>query len=97
DDCSCTFSTCSSGSSSSGPVPSPVAAKATGPAGSGSSFFVLIQRAASIGVKVNETSSETAMAAAEVKPNDDMKRPTSPPMKPTGKKTASKLKVVAST
>ena len=71
--------------------------KAVGPAGRGSSFFVLIQRAESIGVRVKETMRETAMAAAEVRPNEDMKRPTMPPMKPTGRKTASRLKVVART
>ena len=37
------------------------------------------------------------MAAAEVRPNDDMKRPTMPVMKPTGMKTASRLSVVAMT
>ena len=51
----------------------------------------------SIGVSVNETSSETAMANAEVKPNELMKRPTMPPMKPTGRKTASSESVVAMT
>ena len=37
------------------------------------------------------------IAAAEVRPNDDMKRPTIPPMNPTGRKTASNESVVAST
>ena len=36
-------------------------------------------------------------AFAEVNPNEDMKRPTMPPMKPTGRKTASKERVVART
>ena len=54
-------------------------------------------RAASIGVSVNETISETAIANAEVKPNEDMKRPTMPAMKPTGKNTASSDSVVAVT
>src|SRR5919199_108268 len=53
----------------------------------------LIRRAASIGVSVNETSRLTAMANDEVNPNEDMKRPTIPCMKPTGRKTASKLSV----
>jgi hypothetical protein len=55
------------------------------------------KRAQSIGVSVNETSSETAMAKAAVKPNELMKRPTMPPMKPTGRKTASSEIVVAMT
>ena len=55
----------------------------------------MIRRAASIGVSVKETSSETAIAKDEVNPNDDMKRPTIPPMNPTGRKTASNDKVVA--
>ena len=54
-------------------------------------------RAASIGVSVNETNSETAIANEAVKPNDDMKRPTMPAMKPTGRKTASSDSVVAVT
>ena len=60
-------------------------------------FFRLIMRAASIGVSVNDTSSETAIANAEVKPNDDMKRPTIPAMNPTGRNTASSDSVVAVT
>src|ERR1017187_3790587 len=56
-----------------------------GAAGSGG----LMKREQSIGVRVKETSSETAMAKAEVKPNELMKRPTMPPMKPTGRNTAS--------
>ncbi len=48
-----------------------------------------MKREHSIGVSVNETSSETAIANAAVNPNDDMKRPTMPPMKPTGRNTAS--------
>ena len=51
----------------------------------------------SIGVSVNETSSDTAMANADVKPNELMKRPTMPPMKPTGRNTASSESVVAIT
>ena len=47
----------------------------------------MIQRAASIGVSVNDTIRLIAIAAAAVRPNDDMKRPTMPPMKPTGMKT----------
>src|ERR1035441_5505300 len=57
----------------------------------------LMKREQSIGVRVNETSRETAMAKAEVKPKELMKRPTIPPMKPTGRKTASRLMVVAMT
>ena len=56
-----------------------------------------MKREHSIGVRVKETSSETAMAKAEVNPNELMKRPTMPPMKPTGRNTASRLKVVAMT
>ncbi len=37
------------------------------------------------------------MAAADVRPNDDMKRPTIPPRKPTGMNTASSDSVVAVT
>ena len=48
-----------------------------------------MKRAHSIGVSVKETSSDTAIANAAVKPKDAMKRPTMPPMKPTGRKTAS--------
>ena len=50
-----------------------------------------------MGVRVKETSSETAMAKADVKPNELMNRPTMPPMKPTGRKTASSERVVAMT
>src|SRR5829696_6509044 len=57
----------------------------------------LMSRAASIGVSVNETSRLTAMANDDVNPNEDMKRPTMPPMKPTGTKTASSDIVVAMT
>src|SRR5205085_11530376 len=57
----------------------------------------LISRADSIGVSVNDTSNDTAIANDAVNPNDDMKRPTMPPMKPTGKKTASSDSVVAIT
>ncbi len=61
------------------------------------SLLRLIMRAASIGVSVNETSSETAIANDDVKPNDDMKRPTMPPMNPTGRNTANSDNVVAET
>ena len=37
------------------------------------------------------------MAKEEVKPKDDMKRPTMPPMNPTGRNTANSDKVVAVT
>ena len=63
------------------------------PAGSGR----LMKREHSIGVRVNDTSSETAIANAEVNPNELMKRPTMPPMKPTGRNTASRVNVVAIT
>src|ERR1051326_7262507 len=59
--------------------------------------FRLIMRAAKVGVSVNETNSETAMANDEVKPNDDINRPTIPAMNPTGRKTASSERVVAAT
>src|ERR1035438_4662648 len=42
----------------------------------------LMKREQSIGVRVNETSRETAMAKAEVKPKELMKRPPMPPMTP---------------
>jgi hypothetical protein len=57
----------------------------------------LIKRAASIGVSVNDTINDTAMANDEVKPNEDMKRPTMPAMNPTGRNTASSESVVAVT
>src|ERR1035438_9575512 len=57
----------------------------------------LMKREQSMGVRVNETSRETAMAKAEVKPKELMKRPTMPPLKPTGEKTASRVLVVAMT
>src|SRR5450755_3555702 len=57
----------------------------------------LMKREHNMGVSVKETSSDTAMAKAEVKPKELMKRPTMPPMKPTGRNTASRLKVVAMT
>ena len=57
----------------------------------------LTKREVSIGVSVNDTSSETAMANEAVNPNDDMKRPTMPPMKPMGRNTASSENVVAIT
>ena len=56
-----------------------------------------MKREQSMGVSVKETSSETAMANAEVKPNELMNRPTMPPMKPTGRNTASSESVVAIT
>ena len=61
------------------------------------SFGRFIHLAASMGVSVNETISETAMAAAAVKPNDDMNLPTMPVINPTGMNTASRDKVVART
>src|ERR1035438_10096877 len=57
----------------------------------------LMKREQSIGVRGKETSRETAMAKAEVKPKELRKRPTMPPIKPTGRNTASRLKVVAMT
>ena len=48
-----------------------------------------MKRELSIGVSVNDTSSETAIAKDAVNPKDDMKRPTMPPMKPIGRNTAS--------
>src|ERR1039457_7578616 len=57
----------------------------------------LMKREQSIGGRGKETSRETAMAKAEVKPKELMKRPTMPPMKPTGRNTANRLKVVAIT
>ena len=54
-------------------------------------------RAASVGVSVKDTSSETAIANEEVNPNDDINRPTMPAMNPTGRNTASNESVVAVT
>ena len=56
-----------------------------------------MNRELSIGVRVNDTSSDTPTANAAVRPNDDMNRPTIPPMKPTGTKTAISDSVVAIT
>ena len=56
-----------------------------------------MKREQSIGVSVNDTSSDTPMANAAVSPNDDMKRPTMPPMNPTGTNTAISDSVVAMT
>ncbi len=50
-----------------------------------------------MGVSVKETSRDTAMAKADVNPNELMNRPTMPPMKPTGRNTASSDMVVAIT
>ena len=50
-----------------------------------------------MGVRVNETSSDTMIAKDMVKPKDFMKRPTMPPMKATGRNTATSERVVAST
>ncbi len=59
--------------------------------------FSLMKRELSIGTSVNDTRSEMPMANAAVRPNDDMKRPTIPPMKPTGTNTAISESVVAMT
>src|SRR6202008_568549 len=45
-------------------------------------FGALTKRDVSIGVRVKDTSSETAMAKALVKPKELMNRPTMPPMNP---------------
>ena len=50
-----------------------------------------------MGVRVKDTSSDTAIANAAVNPNDDMNRPTMPPMNPMGRNTASSDMVVAIT
>ena len=60
-------------------------------------FGLRRKREHNIGVSVKLTSSETAIANPDVKPNELMKRPTMPPMKPTGKNTASSESVVAIT
>ena len=60
-------------------------------------FFDFLDDAASIGVKVKETISETVIAAAAVSPKLDMNLPTMPVMKPTGINTASSESVVART
>ena len=67
------------------------------PANAGGSDLRLIKRAASIGVKVNETIKLTKIANEAVNPNDDIKRPTMPCIKPMGTKTAIKERVVAKT
>jgi hypothetical protein len=54
-------------------------------------------RAASIGVSVNATIIETAIANAIVMPNENRKRPTMPLMNATGRKTAISDNVVART
>ena len=59
--------------------------------------FTFSHRADSIGVSVKLTSSDTMMANAMVRPKLFMKRPTMPPMKPTGTKIATSDSVVAST
>ena len=58
---------------------------------------ILIQRAASIGVSVKLTSSDTRIANDIVNPKLVMNRPTMPPMNPTGTKIAISDRVVAST
>ena len=60
-------------------------------------FLTFSQRADSIGVSVKLTSSDTMIANAIVRPKLFMKRPTMPPMKPTGTKIATSDSVVAST
>ena len=57
----------------------------------------MIQRADSIGVSVKLTSIDTMIANDIVKPKLFMKRPTMPPMKPTGTKMATSDSVVART
>ena len=64
---------------------------------SSASCFLFNILAASIGVRVKETSRETATANEAVKPNEDMNRPTIPCMNPMGTKTAKRLSVVAKT
>ena len=59
--------------------------------------FTFSQRADSIGVSVKLTSRDTMIANAMVRPKLFMKRPTIPPMKPTGTKMATSDSVVAST
>ena len=54
-------------------------------------------RALKVGVRVNATISETKIAQLMVTPNEFIKRPTMPLINATGKKTATKLKVVAKT
>ena len=60
-------------------------------------FLTLSQRAASIGVSVKLTSSDTMIANAIVRPKLFMNRPTMPPMNPTGTNMATSDSVVAST
>jgi len=50
-----------------------------------------------MGVRVKLTTSDTRIANAIVRPKLFMKRPTIPPMKPTGTKIATSDSVVAST
>ena len=67
------------------------------PSASSRRGFILIHRAASIGVRVKLTRSDTRIANDIVKPKLVMKRPTMPPMNPTGTKMAMSDSVVAST
>ena len=54
-------------------------------------------RLAIMGVRVKATNSDTRIAKAMVRPKEFMNRPTMPPMKATGRNTATSEKVVAST
>ena len=78
-------------------MPSPVISDFRPSSLRGSLSSFLMSRAASIGVSVNETSSDTATANDAVKPNEDMNLPTMPCMNPMGTKSAIRLSVVAMT
>src|ERR1700731_3560077 len=58
---------------------------------------VFKNREHSIGTIVYDTSNDTAIANDDVNPNELMKRPTMPPIKPIGRKTANSDSVVAIT
>ena len=53
-----------------------------------------MMRAASIGVRVNETTPEIRIARVMVRPNSKNMRPTTPPMKRTGMNTATSDSVI---
>ncbi len=60
-------------------------------------FSAESQRLLIMGVRVKATSRETRMEKAMVRPKEYMNRPTMPPMKATGRNTATRDRVVART
>ncbi len=59
--------------------------------------FAVSQRAAKTGVSVRATTSEVSTAAEIVRPKGRKKLPTTPPIRPTGTKTATMVSVAAVT